>query len=383
MRLRDLRTSEGGVAADVVWEQAPRPPSTLFFRTIEPFVSDLEPRAEAFVTAVLWPAWEAGEARIEVEGALCPRLRDGLRVVQQVLDGWYDVGRPFILLEPTAGWRAPEPVSPPRTGMFLSGGVDSLALLRQNRDAFPLEHPRGVRDAFFVHGLDIGLPGQDTRMGFYERTRAKLQAFAARQDLPLIPVWTNVRHLERKGRHWLDAFFGLGMVSVAHAFSGRISEVLVAASLDVQGLASMGSHPLLDPYFSSGALDVRHDGLHPSRLEKIEAVSAWPGALDVLRVCYQDTGPDGPLNCGACRKCVRVMLGLLALGRLAEASTFPDRDLGLDHLEVCTVDRHTASFYASLLDPLTKAGRGDLAGVLKNRLRLHRWRGVLAGLRPC
>lgn len=384
MRIEDLRRRETGdgaaVEATIVWERADRQPVRLAFRTTAAFADDLTPAAEAFVTAALWPAWEAGESRLRVEGTLCPRLRDGLLTVQQVLGTWYGIETPFVELEPDAGWAPPLPASPPRAAMFLSGGIDSLALLRQLRDAFPSSHPAAVRDAFFAYGLDLGGPQGPARPDLYERARAGLETLCRGEGVALIPVWTNVRELEIRGKSWPDAFFGLGTVSIAHAFAGRISEVSVAASLPVAGLSPAGSHPMLDPYFSSAALDVRHEGMHLTRMEKTAVVAAWPEALRELRVCYQDTGEDGPLNCGRCRKCVRAMLGLLALGRLEEATSFPVRDVTPAMLEACTVDRHMVAFYTSLLDPLERVGRQDLASGLRRRLRRFarraRWRSL-------
>jgi hypothetical protein len=270
--------------------------------------------------------------------------------------------------------------------MFLSGGLDSLALMRQLCDAFPPGHPARVRDAFFAYGIDVGLPGERPRHDFYQRAREGLEVLCRSEGMELVPVWTNLRGLLRRGSDWPRAYFGLGTVSIAHAFSARVSDVAIAASVDVFGLAPNGSHPMLDPYFSSSALAIRHDGLHQNRLEKAAVVAAWPEALPLLRVCYNDTGPGGPLNCGRCRKCVRTMLALLALGRLGDATSFPVREVTPAMVEACTVDPLMVSFYEAVLEPLEQAGREDLARELRRRLsafaRRERWSGFRRLLLP-
>jgi hypothetical protein len=98
-------------------------------------------------------------------------------------------------------------------------------------------------------------------------------------------------------------------------------------------------------------------------------VTDWPAARSALRVCWQDLPDDAPLNCGRCRKCVRTMLGLAALGRLGDVPTFPRHELTPADLAVCEVDRQTRRFYEELLAPLERCGRGDLSRILRRQLR--------------
>ncbi|MGQ0613644.1 MAG: hypothetical protein ACT4PV_07910 [Planctomycetaceae bacterium] len=141
MRIVDLRReqAEGGarVLATVVWEEADRPPLDLFFQTEPPDDAALRPREAAFLTAAIWPAYNAGERRIAIEGTVCPRLRDGLGTALRLLARWYPPPRPLPSLEPTGGFEPSHPAPERRTAMFLSGGFDSLALLRCNRATYP------------------------------------------------------------------------------------------------------------------------------------------------------------------------------------------------------------------------------------------------------
>jgi len=392
MRITNLAREQHGerarVAADVVWETIDRPTSRIHFETIEPFAPDLALDPHAFLLAAIVPAFRAGEARIAIDGAVCPRLRNGLETVMQVLAQWYDSVRTLPKIEPRDGFRPPMPCPRPRTGMFLSGGVDSLAMLRCNRLDYPMDHPGSVRDCFFVYGFDIGMPGAGDQTSFFEQARRSLLPVIQDAGAELIPVYTNLRILDPEGSAWPDEWFGIATASVAHAFSGRISSALIAASLDIKGLVPVGSHPFLDQYFSSAGLQIIHDGAHMSRLQKIRLVADWAPALKSVRVCWAGVKVGGPLNCGQCRKCMRTMLGFLAIGKLDQAETFPVRQITPTMLHVIHIDNaHLLGFSNQLIENLRAIGRQDLAdGLAKlndayvRRSRWEKdlgWRGAL------
>jgi hypothetical protein len=63
-----------------------------------------------------------------------------------------------------------------------------------------------------------------------------------------------------------------------------------------------------------------------TRIEKLQALTVWPEALENLKVCWEgqykfDASPD--TNCCVCDKCVRTMLAFRALG-LEIPSSFPE-----------------------------------------------------------
>ncbi|HUG38770.1 MAG TPA: hypothetical protein VML54_17560, partial [Candidatus Limnocylindrales bacterium] len=373
VRIAGLAREETGetvrVAADVIWEDTERAPRRIHFETTEPFGAALTASPHAFLTAAIVPALRAGEARVAIEGAVCPQLRDGLTTVMQVLNRWWGPARRLVAIEPRDGFCPAVPPTPTRTGMFLSGGFDSLTTLRENRRSFPLDHPAAVRDALFVYGFDMGGPGDGDQTAFFEASAAALGPVAAETQVELIPVRTNLRELDPDGAAWPDEWFGSAAAAVAHAFSTRLSEVLIAASLDIKSLEPIGSHPLLDPSLSSAGLRVIHHGAHLSRLQKIRTVAQWDTALASVRVCWAGIQPGGPLNCGRCRKCLRAMLGLLVIGKLAEARSFPVREITPAMLEPARIDNaHLLGFYRELLDPLRTIGRDDLRAVIERKI---------------
>jgi hypothetical protein len=393
VRIENLRREEIGqtvrAAADVIWEDTERPPCRIHFETPEPFGADLTASPHAFLTAAIVPALRAGEARVAIEGAVCPELRDGLTTVMQVLNRWWDPARRVVAIEPRDGFRPSVPPARARTGMLLSGGFDSLTTLRENRRSFPLDHPAAVRDGLFIYGFDMGGPGDGDQTAFFETAAAALGPVAAETQVELIPVRTNLRELELDGASWPDEWFGSAAAAVAHAFSNRLSQILIAATLDIKSLEPIGSHPLLDPSLSSAGLRVIHHGAHLSRLQKIRIVAEWETALASVRVCWAGIGPGGPLNCGRCRKCLRAMMGLLVIGKLDQARSFPVREITPAMLEPARLDSpQLLGFYRELLDPLRAIRRDDLRAVIEDKIgafeKLTEWkreRGVKGALR--
>jgi hypothetical protein len=375
VRIEALRRERKGewsrISAGVTWEDCDREPCRVFFETQDPYAEDLRLAPGPFLTAALSPAFRAQERRIAVEGSVCPLLRDGLTTAMQILASWYDPARRIATIEPSEGFRPAVTPAAPRTGMFLSGGIDSLALLRRNRLDLPPTHPAAVRDALFVYGLDIGVPAHGERLGFYERARASLASAAAEAGVELIPVRTNLRELACGGSAWPEEWYGLALAGVGHAFEGRLSHALIASGLDVWTLVPNGSHPMLDPYFSSAGVRFLHQDIHLSRLERIRIVADWPTGLRAVRVCWQDVGDDGPLNCGRCRKCLATMMGLLTLGRLADSPSFPVHEITPGMLDVIEVDRLVRGFHDELLEPLERIGRADLAEALRARIEAY------------
>lgn len=136
-----------------------------------------------------------------------------------------------------------------------------------------------------------------------------------------------------------------------------------------------GSHPLLDPNYSSCDLQIRHDGILLSRLDKTRLVAEWDVALENLRVCNnQNRIKPGALNCGQCEKCLRTKLALLALGKLDKTRAFPDSDVSETRLLAKTsiagksVRQYEEACYRDVALALAANGQGDLAREIEHFL---------------
>ncbi len=372
MKLTDLRKKSSGdlvqVSARVVWEEIDREPEEIFIATVPDFASDLVPEPEAFLTGVLIPALHLGEKRIVAEQDICPRLIQNLETVMGLMHHWSEGRMKPLKFEVPLKKNAVYSGRPRRAGMFLSGGIDSLASLRINRLLFPQEHQDYIRDGLLLHGFDIGgVIKRGAKYHVFERAMRHMEAVAEDAGVTLLPVYTNIRHLCDDRDLWLNRFFGAVLAAAALAFSSRFHLVNIAASYDIYNLVPCGSHPLLDPLYGSADLAIRHCDVHLRRIDKLRIVASWPVALDNLRVCLANVADR--LNCGRCEKCVRTMCGLEAIGALAKCRAFEaDRvDPGLFDAFDITI-RHRQPFYEELLEPLEARGSLELADRIRREL---------------
>lgn len=371
MRIEDLRSEtkqdRARVVATVIWEDCDQEPQELFYETTQEFADDLSCDPHAFVLGAVMPAIQRGEQRIAIDTPICPELRNGLMTAIGWLREWSLLDG-SIRIESSAEIRYPQ-ASQPRAGVFLSGGVDSLAMLRANRRDFPIDHPSAFRDCLFVHGFDIGgLEGKGAESLTFELGLQAASSVAEDVDATLIPVSTNVRRLLDDVSFWMYQFHGAALASVAHAFSRRLTSVSIASGFRLANLVKAGTHPLIDPNYGSASLRIRHEGILLSRLDRVRLIADWPAALENLRVCTMN--PPGQLNCGACEKCLRTMLELLALGKLDEAPTFPYQNVLPEMLhDVAITESYQDAWYEELIHPLAAQHRLDLVEVIQEKLQ--------------
>jgi hypothetical protein len=369
MRIEDLRSETNGdrarIAATVIWEDCDRDPQEVFCETTRDFAADLTCDPHAFLIGAILPAIKRGEQRIAIDAPICPDLRNGTMIALEWLREWSLLDH-SIRIEVGTQVRYPQ-ARQPRAASFLSGGVDSLAILRANRLHFPLDHPGAFKDCLFVHGFDIGgLNRSGLELAAYEMALNAASTMAQDAGVTLIPVYTNVRHLYDDVPFWIYQFHPAALASVAHAFSQRLTAVSVASSFCLSNLALGATHPLIEPNYSSMNLRIRHEGILYSRLDKVRLLSDWQVALENLRVCTQN--PPGMLNCGKCEKCLRTMLELLALNSLEKATAFPSQDVSPEMLAHIRLSHsYEDMWYAELIPFLTAQGRHDLIEVIQEK----------------
>jgi hypothetical protein len=334
------------------------------------------PAPEAFALIGALAAFHAGEKRVLIDGTLCPRFRDGVRLALRLLRTWYG-GNPEPVLEATNGFTARDPVSP-RAGLFLSGGADSLSALRANRLAFAPDHPAAYRDALFVVGYGVR-GGNDAGRRFEElraRQRGAAEAVARIAGLDFLSVKSRVEVLGEDEEFFLRASHSAHLASVAHLFGQRLSSVSTAASYDAESMRPWGAHPMLDTNYGSSAVQIRHENFGLTRAERVALVADWKEALPYLTVCVQIPLERGRRNCGRCEKCVRTMLDLHLAGALAPPAPFPD-GIDAELLEAVRISPPTAPFWISFPGRLRERGRADLAAIVERLLddsrRQERW----------
>ena len=357
------------VTAIVTWEDCDQPAREVFIETEKEFGDDISCNPHAFLVGCIIPAMHFGEKRILLNAEICPSLREGLQTVMSLMKEWSNGAYKPLSIEAKTHSVSAHLHKQRRAGLFLSGGIDSLAALRANKQIYPEEHPGSIKDCLLVHGFDIGgVIERGMKYHVFDRARAALSAVAKDANVTLIPVYTNIRHLCDERDLWLDKFFGAVLASVGHAFASRLHLVYIASSYDIPNLVPCGSHPLLDPEYSSFDLRIKLLGLSLSRLEKLRLVAGWDVAFQNFRVCLANVADR--LNCGKCEKCVRTMTGLVAIGALDKTHAFVENDVSPELFSGFKITiRHRAVFYQEMLPLLKERGRDDLVRTITRMLQ--------------
>jgi hypothetical protein len=283
----------------------------------------LEPSVNAAIATMLLPAMRTGGS-LSADEEASPRLLGSLPTIQAIFRNWeqrfaiyknyqtvrIDI-RPLAQAEPRPGRR---------TATFFSGGVDSFYTLHRHRSE--------IDRLVFVDGFDIR--PRDHALG--ARVTDAMRAAAAAWDLPLIEIQTNLRSVTDQYANWIQ-YHGSALAGVALLLAAEIERVFIPASLTYAYLSPLGSHPLLDPLWSTEWTEIVHDGCEASRIDKLAALVDEPTARQHLRVCWENR--DGRYNCGSCEKCLRTMIALQAIGALGAFTTFPD---AIDPADVARVE---------------------------------------------
>jgi hypothetical protein len=386
MRIENLRKETHGdrtrVVATVIWENRDRPAQDVFFETTAEFAADLTCNPNAFLAACTLPAMRFGEERIALTEPICPELKDGLETIMHTLVTWHGGDRRVISIEAPLQQIAPHPARPSRAGCFFSGGIDALAMLRQNHKKFPQSHPRYFQDGILIYGI---LKGEDEQDPAFHHVMDALSALAQDAGIKIIPIYTNahshLRDLDSRYKFWKQDYQGSLLAAVGHALSHRLSTVSIASSFDFANLEPYSTHPQIDPHLSSSDLQVRHEDITLSRFEKTQIVGEWDAALENLRVCnHKSSYQQGNYNCGQCEKCVRTKLALLSLGLLERTKTFKEKDISKKVLRKAASqvgDDYDEACYTDVIPYLRQYGRGDLISSIWIGVSIYRLKSTL------
>lgn len=226
---------------------------------------------------------------------------------QELLRAWYPQLHHVTIDAERA--RAGSPGS--GVGCFFSGGVDSFYSVLERREE--------ITHLIFVHGFDIDFDDEHTA----GTASTALRAAASALGIPLISVRTDIRRLSDRWSGWGEQYHGAALASIGLLLAGHVGRVIVPSTFPSTNLTPWGSHPDLDPLWSTSRVSLEHHGVEQQRTDKIAAIAADPIALRYLRVCWQRK--SGEYNCGQCSKCIRTMAVLRAYGALEQCATFPSR----------------------------------------------------------
>ncbi len=380
MKIENLRKENNAdrvrIIAKVIWENCDRQSQDVYFETTSEFGDALFLNPNSFLLACALPAMRYGEKRIALDASISPEIKDGLINSMKCLINWQVKKRQIIEIEAPLETEVLFTDKPPRAGALFSGGIDALAMVRDNHLNFASDHPRYIKDGILVYGV---LQGENEFEPNFQNVINAVSAMAEDAGIKLIQVYTNAyahfRDLDPDFSFWRFEYHGSFLAAIAHAFATRLSVASIASTYDFANLEPWGSHPLLDPLYSTTSLQIRHENAALSRLEKTQLVGEWDIALKHLRVCNEkESYSEGNYNCGNCEKCVRTMTAFLSLGLLEQISTFKDKDVSKEKLvNTCYLsDNYEENCYRELIKPLTDINRLDLVdGIEQISKRYH------------
>ena len=238
----------------------------------------------------------------------------------------------------------------PRTVSCFTGGVDSFYSL--------VTHPE-VDGIVFVDGLDVPLHAAES----LKRVSKSNRAVARAQGIRYHRVESNIRYfLKYTDVMWGLEGHGAALSAIATLLSPRYGKFLIPSTHGEGVEIKWGSHPELDPLWSTKSHEVIHDGGTATRVVKVARVATEPLPQQFLRVCFMQYRQD---NCGKCVKCLRTMSTLELLGHLEDFQTFP-KPLDIGKLAAVRIETRNDFIQFSDLAELGErvGGHEELRGAL-------------------
>lgn len=248
-----------------------------------------------------------------------------------------------------------------RSAAFFSGGVDSFFAILGRQDSTAVSLP--VDELLAVHGFDIPLANAEA----FRRHAASLARTAEALGKPLFSVATNLRETRLREVPWADVMHGCALAAVGLVLERRYDLLVIAAAADYAHVEPNGSHPMLDPLFSTWQTRVLHEGASANRCQKLEALSRSELVRQGLHVCWRIRSER---NCGECEKCLRNMAILEVLGVLKDCPAFEGKALALDRLSrIYHSGNWNAHTYGAIRAMAAQRGRHDIVAAIDRSFR--------------
>jgi hypothetical protein len=379
MRIEDLDRLIVGdrvrIEARFVYEDVDLPPLTVYYEAGPPLADALEAIPEAFALPAFPIALWEGEQRLKLEGALDTTLSAGLGQVASLLADWYGRCSSPPVIEPAQGHRVLRPRPEHRTVALFGGGVDTMAMMSENRRLLPLDHANSIRSVVYAFGFSVfDFPDGSANPRMLDRYQAQASRFEAlgeRIGFELSRLESNVLSLHPSVEPFYEAAGAGALLAPLVASPGFVSDAWIASDGEGGSVKTPhGSHPMLDVLYSTGAVRIHHVQPQVTRNEKLGMIASWEPAYDTLVVCHGELEPpeDTP-NCGKCEKCVRTMVGLVSWDALPRFTTFPFDDVTPAMIDAIWIRQaYTFITMPDVLAGLLRVGRTDLVQALEARV---------------
>ncbi|MBN1865907.1 hypothetical protein JW916_01320 [Candidatus Sumerlaeota bacterium] len=307
--------------------------------------------------AALLPACMYSREKLHIDAPVSQRLLDTVPKIQETYRDWFaGFDEIPVTCAETHGERR-STVSPGAVTLF-SGGLDSWFTL--------LEHRSDITHLLLIRGFDV----KNDDDVLWEKAAACVRRAAESTGTTAVFVETNLKRradISHRNCTWgrpFPGFFwstclGGALSTVAMCLQDIVARTYIPSSYHTSELFRHGTHPDLDPLWSTDNVQVVHDGCEEHRLEKTRAVVAQSAvALETLRVCWQNI--PNVLNCCRCEKCVRTMIALRICGVLERAAAF-HKPLTLSRVRRTVVAKKLRPPYRYMMDEARRMGDTELA----------------------
>ncbi len=288
VRIEDLSLKQTAAGSEV---SARVDGEVIWFR----FPADLAitPRPELFLPPALFEAMVRGvDVDIDRATPISARLAQAIPAIQQVFTTWNPVDFSQVALHAST---APRAGGSGQVICCFSGGVDS-------------SYTYACHQAEITHLLQVqGFDGLKSPAD-WDSAKRKIGGVAQRAGKRHIAVESNIRAFVDGRRLSWNAMHGSILCALGAALGP--DRLLLPSSFTYDDLFPWGSHPLLDPLWSTEATTIVHHGLSQRRTQKTRYLLGHPDVLDHIQVCWKHIDS----NCGDCPKCVRTSLALHLLG---------------------------------------------------------------------
>ncbi len=329
----------------------------VYFKTQD---AELEPNIETFLALTLLPAMKARAGVVEADGLIDQRFLDGMNRIQQVFQSWKpnyaQVEFKHVGIVPKDRKEAG------KSGAFFSGGLDSYYTF--------LHHLDELSSIIYLDGFDTPLGEHSMR----ERVIANCRNIGERFGKQVIVLETNARQFMENFVTWS---FSHGSVigSAGLLLMPEYERLYIAGSGLPLDRDPFGSHPDLDPNWSTELLEFIHDE-ELDKIDKCRLIGQSEVALETLHVCLR--APARGLNCGECEKCLRSQVYLQVVGAADRCTAFPG-PLNLKALGQLKVshDRRKNLLYKALRLLEEQQQYPDTASVLREILYRPEWQNRL------
>jgi hypothetical protein len=317
-------------------------PFRLWYRFPAKYGRAIRTDGSPFVAALMMVCMALGET-LRIDAPVSSQLLRASESLMEVLHRWWPQLAVIPIEAPVrrtvrSGFRR----RPAAT--FFTLGVDSYYTLLKNADGGVWGTPP-IGALLFVNGFDVRLHNAE----LLAEVDTNLRRAARATGTEVIAIDTNLRDLTDPLVLWTH-YHGSALASVGLALENMFEAIYVAASCSCDDLFAWGSHPMIDPLWSTEKTRFIHDGCELRRGQKVARIADVPVVQATLRSCWENR--DNHYNCGVCEKCLRTMGLLVAAGALEWMETFP-HDYPLEALaDIDWSDHRVATRFGKVLDAL-------------------------------